>query len=116
MIDTLHDQAVKLLELHEKYMQSSSAAEGTPVGEAYEQAAWTTSPALAAALLRLEEALKEDGDPDEYPHCQAAFVNALAEEGRRKELVQYLQKGWDEICFLRKKLRAALRSLGEPAA
>jgi hypothetical protein len=36
-----------------------------------------------------------------YP---AAFINALAESGSRDELIQFLQKTWDELCDLRKVL------------
>lgn len=36
------------------------------------------------------------------PHSSAAFINALAEEGTREELVMWLQKTWNEICALQK--------------
>lgn len=37
----------------------------------------------------------------DYPHVPAAHVNALAEEGTRAELIDWLQKQWNEICWLR---------------
>src|ERR1700739_371186 len=35
------------------------------------------------------------------PHVPAAFINALAEEGTREELVKYLQQTWNELCQAR---------------
>lgn len=37
----------------------------------------------------------------------AAFINALAEEGTKDEVIHFLQKQWDENC----RLRAALREV-----
>lgn len=40
-----------------------------------------------------------------YPHVPAAFINALSEEGTREELIKYLQKQWNETCWLRDRLK-----------
>jgi hypothetical protein len=37
------------------------------------------------------------------PHRPAAFINALAEEGTREELIHYLQETWNELCELRRQ-------------
>ena len=37
------------------------------------------------------------------PHHPAAFINALSEEGTKKEIIFYLQKTWDELCELKKQ-------------
>ena len=47
-----------------------------------------------------------------YPHVNAAHINALAEEGTREELIEWLQKQWDEICVLRKALAEAKDGTG----
>lgn len=39
-----------------------------------------------------------------YPHVQAAFINAIAEEGTKAEAVTWLQKQWNETCALRAAL------------
>lgn len=39
-----------------------------------------------------------------YPHVNAAFINALREEGSREEILNFLQKEWNENCYLRAKL------------
>ena len=44
---------------------------------------------------------------EDFPHVQAAFINALAEEGTREELVTYLQKTWNELCFVKAQRDAA---------
>ena len=49
----------------------------------------------------------ELGDPNEpviYPHVQAAFINAIAEEGTKEEAIEWLQKTWNELCYIRKNL------------
>lgn len=35
----------------------------------------------------------------------AAFINAIGEEGTRAEAIEWLQRTWDECCDLRKQLR-----------
>jgi len=41
----------------------------------------------------------------EYPHCPAAFINAIAEEGTKEEAVEWLQKTWDQLCAMKQILR-----------
>lgn len=36
-----------------------------------------------------------------YPRVNAAFINAISEEGTKEEAVRFLQKQWNENCFLR---------------
>ena len=56
------------------------------------------NPALAVTL------------PEEpYPHCPAAFINAIADEGTKVEAVQWLQKTWNECCALRRVAEEAVR-------
>jgi len=43
----------------------------------------------------------------EYPHVQAAFINAIREEGTKKEACDWLQKQWNETCYLRDQLKEA---------
>ena len=43
----------------------------------------------------------------------AAFINAIAEEGTKKEAVQWLQKIWDANCELRKELGELQKELEE---
>jgi hypothetical protein len=40
----------------------------------------------------------------DYPHVPAAFINAIADEGTKREAIEWLQKTWDELCFVRKEL------------
>jgi hypothetical protein len=42
----------------------------------------------------------------EYPHVPAAFINAIAEEGTKAEAVEWLQKQWNETCYLRQAIAA----------
>jgi len=42
---------------------------------------------------------------------QAAFINAIAEEGTKAEAVEWLQKTWDERCDLHKLLFEAMTLL-----
>lgn len=37
----------------------------------------------------------------DYPRRNAAFINAIAEEGTKAEAVEWLQKTWDELCAVR---------------
>lgn len=39
------------------------------------------------------------------PHHRAAFINALAEEGTKAEVVEYLQKTWNNLCEARARIR-----------
>lgn len=48
------------------------------------------------------------------PHHNAAFINAIAEEGTKDEAVRYLQETWDSLCERRAELceaRARIREL-----
>ena len=46
--------------------------------------------------------------PRTAPHANAAFINALSEEGNREEILSMLQEVWNERCQLKRDL-AALR-------
>ena len=55
----------------------------------------------------------------DYPHVQAAHINAIAEEGTKADAIEYLQKCWNEKCYLKaenERLREALEKLEELAA
>lgn len=48
------------------------------------------------------------------PHHNAAFINAIAEEGTKDEAVRYLQETWNSLCERRAELcetRARIRTL-----
>jgi hypothetical protein len=45
-------------------------------------------------------------EPKEFPYVRAAFVNAIGEEGTKAEAVEWLQKQWNETCWLRAALEA----------
>lgn len=54
--------------------------------------------------------------PDfEFPHVNAAFINAIREDGTKSEACEYLQRLWNEICFLRDAPApdAAARQMGQ---
>jgi len=40
------------------------------------------------------------------PHTPAAFINAIAEEGSKKEAIEWLQKIWNERCQLERENEA----------
>jgi len=40
------------------------------------------------------------------PHTPAAFINAIAEEGSKKEAIEWLQKTWNERCQLEREIEA----------
>lgn len=40
------------------------------------------------------------------PHTPAAFINAIAEEGSKKEAIEWLQKTWNERCQLERENEA----------
>lgn len=40
-----------------------------------------------------------------YKHVPAAFINAIAEEGTKKEAVEYLQEQWNETNHYRDVLK-----------
>lgn len=40
-----------------------------------------------------------------YPHVQAAFINAITEEGTHEDACKYLQEQWNEASYLRQALR-----------
>jgi hypothetical protein len=40
------------------------------------------------------------------PHTPAAFINVIAEEGSKKEAVEWLQKTWNERCHLERENEA----------
>ena len=56
----------------------------------------------------LADLINQDRHGPDFPHIQAAFINALAEEGTKAELVRYLQKEWNTVCAFRRGVRAAL--------
>jgi hypothetical protein len=39
----------------------------------------------------------------EFPHVPAAFINVIAEEGTKAEAIYWLQRTWNELCYLRKR-------------
>jgi hypothetical protein len=41
----------------------------------------------------------------QYPHAQAAFINALREEGTKAECCDTLQALWNELVAVRAELR-----------
>lgn len=47
----------------------------------------------------------------DFPHVPAAFINAIAEEGTKAEAIEWLQKQWNETCFLRKENARLQREL-----
>jgi len=47
------------------------------------------------------------------PHTPAAFINAIAEEGSKKEAVEWLQKTWNERCQLERENEALRKLLAE---
>ena len=47
----------------------------------------------------------------EYPHVPAAFINSIREEGTKDEALDWLQKQWNETCYLRAALVEARREL-----
>ena len=50
--------------------------------------------------------IKPEPEPKEFPHVPAAYINAIADEGDKKEAITYLQKSWNEVCWLRNKLKS----------
>jgi hypothetical protein len=40
-------------------------------------------------------------EPKEYPHVPAAYINAIADEGTKAEAIEWLQKTWNELCWVR---------------
>lgn len=44
-------------------------------------------------------------EPD-YGHTPAAFINAIREEGTKEEACDWLQKLWNENCWMRARLEA----------
>ena len=47
------------------------------------------------------------------PHAQAAFINAIADEGTKDEAVQFLQETWNELCEARDEITALRARLAE---
>lgn len=43
----------------------------------------------------------------EYPHVPAAFINSIADEGSKREAVEWLQRTWNELCALRGAVKYA---------
>lgn len=43
----------------------------------------------------------EPVEPKEFPHVPAAYINAIAEEGDKREAIEFLQKTWNELCAIR---------------
>lgn len=52
---------------------------------------------------------------EEYPHVRAAFINAIREEGTKEQACDWLQKQWNETCYLRGQLKEANRMLDNAA-
>jgi hypothetical protein len=46
-----------------------------------------------------------------YPHVNAAFINALSEEGTKEQVLRFLQDQWNETVYLKKKLNALEKKL-----
>jgi hypothetical protein len=44
----------------------------------------------------------------QHPHVQAAFINAIREEGTKAEARNHLQQQWNETCALQNELADAL--------
>ena len=61
------------------------------------------------------EALLQRGEiclPNEnVPHHNAAFINAIWEEGTKEESCRYLQQTWNELCELKQQLKPVSVSL-----
>lgn len=47
----------------------------------------------------------------EYPRVPAAFINAIAEDGDKAEALEWLQKTWDELCYVRKQRDSLIEQL-----
>ena len=47
------------------------------------------------------------------PHYQAAFINAIAEEGTKQEAIAWLQQIWNERCQLERELAAAVKRIAD---
>lgn len=45
----------------------------------------------------------------DYPHVPAAFINAIADEGSKHEAILWLQRTWDELCYVREQLETLTR-------
>jgi hypothetical protein len=52
-------------------------------------------------IAALDHAAEELRSPPSAPHVNAALINALAEEGTRADLVEWLQITWNELYQLR---------------
>jgi hypothetical protein len=39
------------------------------------------------------------------PHCPAAFINAIHDDGTKEEAVKFLQETWNELVQARTELR-----------
>jgi len=81
-------------------------SQGTPTPHGYSPSAQAMGECLVCGHLDHERKLPWHCAPlsspqSDAPHVPAAFVNALAEEGTRDELVTWLQKLWNENCALR---------------
>ena len=50
---------------------------------------------------------------EKAPHVPAAFINVLAEEGSRTELINALQQEWNENCRLRQHLNGRSQNGGD---
>jgi uncharacterized protein YbdZ (MbtH family) len=42
---------------------------------------------------------------NDAPHCQAAFINAIREEGSKAQACDYLQKTWNELMQAKAEIR-----------
>lgn len=53
-------------------------------------------------LEAIENAKGMPEGPQDYPHCPAAFINVIHEEGTKAEAVKYLAQTWNELQAYRK--------------
>jgi hypothetical protein len=54
----------------------------------------------------------------DYPHVQAAFINAIRDEGNKDEACDALQKEWNRACAIEaeiERLREALEGIEDAA-
>lgn len=47
----------------------------------------------------------DESDDSSMKHRQAAFINAIADEGTKDEAVKFLQETWNELCEARAEIR-----------
>lgn len=74
-----------------------------------ENARYLVSRPLDAGENAGTQPVEQAGVPREFPHRPAAFINAIADEGNKKEAVEWLQKTWNEACWYREQHDALQR-------